>query len=391
MKHVLLALAFLLVLPVVSAVSISPGVVDLEVDGPVNEEFQISITNSDNDYVDAVVNKTGSLAEYITIEETEFELEPRERKRITISLDIPEGEELFGKQTSRIRAKTLDTSGEGFIQVQTRVATRLEVFFPYPGVFLEIDDFGAHSAEVGEDVTATWDVRSRGEQGTNYDWVLNVEQDGEVVDEIRGSESIGGETTESFSETIQTSQFGEGDYRIELAISYEDREDQSFDTFRVGRAGVDLLTFYPKEFEAGSVNRVRLGTKNMWPNTLEEVYAAIRVEDMITTTNTLDELRGADDRMRGQHNFEHFLDFTDFAPGEYEAQIEFRFQSGGESGTSSYTRNITLVEELDSPAKTGQESLEGMDPLVMFLLIISTIVTLFGVGALFMLYKKKDE
>lgn len=390
-RYLLVMLSVIFIVPSVYAVSISPGMIDVAGDeGGLEDSYTIRVTNP-GDATVMIMNYTGPLSKYMELDMMRFNVSKNERREVTLTVDIPDNHGLVGPQNNLVRAQTQDVSGGGLIQVQTSVATRFEVFFPYPGRYLEIDDFKVSSVEIGEDTSVSWNVINRGEETSNMEWELSVRNDGQVLYTSSGSTSIEGERSEDFSENIPSSQFNLSEYDVDLVVEYEEDIVDESDSFRVGEAGVDLLSFYPKTFQAGIVNGVKLGTSNQWPNPLDNVRASIQIDDYITTTPTLEELKGVDDKLNGQHNFAHFLDLSEFEPGEYEAKITFRFESDGEPDSTSYTRNITLVEELDSPnqPQNSQESVNN--PIIMFLIIITVLITLFGLAAIFMIYGKNKK
>ena len=360
-KHLLVGIVVLLLLPTVAALSISPPSQTYETSDGLEEAFDFRITSSSDVEENISINVTGELQEYITVESNSIVLEPNERRTLSVNISIPDDVEMNGRKTGNIRVRSLSTEGSGMITIQTELVASIDVIYPYPGKFVDITQVEIDSPEQGNNASLTYTLKSRGDEQVEVTPSFSImDRDrNQVKDLALPSHQL--QPSETITETVslETDELQAGDYLGDFQINFEDGSQTERVSFLVGERDIDLLSFYPETFEAGTVSPVKVGVKNTWTQDLSDIYAEIRVGDNTMTTPTLDELEAEND-----HMFQHYLDTNGVEPGEYEATVDLYF----ENSSSTHTRTIEVKEQVQG-APTTTSSWNNTYGIVVLLIV----------------------
>ena len=360
-KHLLAGIVVLLLFPTVAALSISPPSQTYETSDGLEEAFDFRITSSSDVEENISINVTGELQEYITVESNSIVLQPNERRTLSVNISIPDDVEMNGRKTGNIRVRSLSTEGSGMFTIQTELVASIDVIYPYPGKFVDITQVEIDSPEQGNNASLTYTLKSRGDEQVEVTPSFSImDRDRNQVKDISlPSHEL--EPSETITETVslETDELQAGDYLADFQISFEDGSQTERVSFLVGERDIDLLSFYPETFEAGTVSPVKVGVKNTWTQDLSDIYAEIRVDDNTMTTPTLDELEAEND-----HMFQHYLDTNGIEPGEYEATVDLYF----ENSSSTHTRTIEVKEQVQG-APTTTSSWNNTYGIVILLIV----------------------
>ncbi|MBS3162309.1 hypothetical protein J4467_00100 [Candidatus Woesearchaeota archaeon] len=385
MKQIIFLVLGLLLLPCVSALLISPAI--LEVEYKDNVEFNVTIINDISQ--DIVVQVTfesyeGKIVytDYFEIEDyrtNKIEISGGESKILFFNMEMPELEQFGDVRFAVIRFYQVPLT-ESNMAATVAVLIPVETNIPYPDTYVKIDLEEPGVVQQGDDIVFSAVLTHLGQN---------------VIGEITGNFILSGENFQdevsisaldlflpSESQTVQanynTLELEPGKYNLSLSLSYDGlTKDSNAVKLIVGEESVEILDFNPKTLKGNSVNTATFTLFSYWVEDLDVDLGLDLVKDGSVVKSF--ELGGYTLPVNEEKTISSGIDLAGIYEGNYIARVNVNV--GDVEITNDF--EVTINNDIEYAPKKESK----------WLLYTSIILCLVAVG-LFVVYiikRKKDE
>ena len=301
---------------------VSPAIYEIDFVPGLEKSFKFNFVG-DNPNLEYVVNVTGDLAEYVSLDKYEYKGQAGE---VTAFLKLPQNIEVPGPHRIFVGALSkTDNSGRGgtSIGITTRVNGVIKVLVPYPGQYADLD-FQVNDANAGEKVAYKLIIYSRGKETIITQSRIEIYDSADKrvgVFDI-GSDIIPSTENVEINLDLDVSNLGSGTYKAVAIVSYAGEEKRADDTFRLGELFVDIVN-YTTEFDRDKINPIFIDIVSGWNDPIKGVFATGKVKgnnDVSFETPSLELRPWSEGRLIG------YFDTTSIEEDEFQMDLVLHYE-----------------------------------------------------------------
>ena len=388
-------LMFLVVVPSVSAIGITPGRTTIDFEPSLTREVGFTITNTENKNMNVAFTVQGDLKDYISIDSNVVSFSSGESsKAFSYGINLP-GSLSPGLHTANIIAVELpeDIDNPGMtIKATVSVVTQVYVYVPYPGKYLDAG-LDVVNNENNNLISFYVPLISRGDEA-----IEEVEADIEI---FKGTERITNVETNKLSINPQERKelsgtwnpnVLPGKYKAVAKIMYDGNVNLIEKEFSVGNESLGVLGISVNDFKLGEVARIRILVQNTESDPVEKAFANLNVYD--PELDQIANLKSENYQIPASSNKELIVywDTIDVQKGEYSSELKIDYDS------AFLSKNFKIDVSDDSMKFTGvgfviASDIDGKMNMIGFLGIIIGILVLINLAWLvrYMRNKKKSH
>jgi hypothetical protein len=356
---------------------VSPARTVVDFEPGLSREVTLSILNSQNNDMDAIISAEGELSEYVIFDTNSVSFTSDESvKPFTFRVKLPQNIEKPGDNDVNIVITEVPKStGKGATMIEARmsVVSQLRIKVPYPGTYAEGEFY---VSALNEDVTITIPVTNFGTEKVIAKANIKIFDDGGELEEIDANsiEIVRGDVGKIISHWSAPSK---GSYNALVEVDYGKVITLEKDFF-VGDVLVNVDDVSLGEFELGDVVEVDIVLESEWNDIVEDVYADVVVKDK--NGNEVNEFKTTSEDMGAlsKGTLKGYWDTTGVSSDVYELVINLNYAGK----TSEEIVSVDVEQELRSMP------LEFLRLNISVVLIAISIVILLIVGLLLFIRKK---
>jgi hypothetical protein len=264
----------------------------------------------------------GDLSEYVNISKSKI----NGSGYFDVVIKLPRHIEVPGSHYIYVGALDVSNLEEGTIGGRAGVEATIEIFVPYPGVYIE-SDFRVNNINIGENAEYEITLKNLGTRNVVIKPEINI-YEGSESKKIYSKELAGfileSKKDVTLKDFLQTSEISPGQYTIVASIEYENRTDKIRKEFRVGQFMVEILD-YSYMFEKGKISPFILDVESKWNSHINTIYAEIAITDEGKTLELI-KTSFTDLRPWERKNITGYLDTANLNPKRYIASINLFYE-----------------------------------------------------------------
>ncbi len=273
------SLFFLVAIPAVFAIGLSPSPIHIEYQPGKEEEFTFSIMNNQGNEVYAHLYASGEYASLLTFKETIIKIPAYQAYEVKAKIRFPEAILTPGPQHIKIgviEEPADNIQAQGVIP-KAGVETKLKFAVPYPGKYLQLR-LEVPSVNAGERLPVQLFIKSYGKETVErLSGSIALEAAQQVLKTIPVSlHEILPDEERSFQDFVKTEDMPAGDYMATGIFAYDRFQGFASTDFRIGTLYVNLTNF-TKTFERDTVAQLDLHIASRWNENIDDVYATIEI------------------------------------------------------------------------------------------------------------------
>ncbi|MCK5107223.1 MAG: hypothetical protein KAQ83_00695 [Nanoarchaeota archaeon] len=385
-----LTIMFGVMVNLVEAVGVSPAQRYINYKPGEEQEFKITIFNSEDKDFTAFVYMEGDLAEYVKLEDNYIEFKKGEKSKIVhYTFTCPENINKPGIHESELRVVEMPKEGvKGEVGVGTilTISSLIKLRVPYPNEYAEANLY-IEDAEVGENVNFLIPVFNYGANELN-DVYAKVEIYGATY------EKIGEVVTSSLNimpgkqEKLGVSwnaDVNQGTYKAVATIYYGGRNIKIEKLFDIGSMYIKINGIDVGEFVLGSVAKFDILIENIWSEEIKDVYADIIFKD--ETGNEENRFKTANINVESYENgiLSAYWDTTGIDVGKYYLDITLNYAG---KTSNSLIETFVNLDSITSNSLIGNVIKGNGNAKQINLLILGLIILVIVNVGWFMYFKK---
>ena len=309
---------------------------------------------------EARLSLEGELSEYATM------TDPSPDGKFYVTLTLPaelspgaHGMAVVAEEIPTVKASTM-------IATLTRVKVPIRIVVPYEGQYLELKEFHASNANIGQEANfKIWVINWGTEIVTDAKAKIDVyNPDGDFVSSVTTDQiQVNLEEEEQMNAFWDTTGMVRGVYSAIATITYSDNSKISDrEDFRVGELLVGILN-YTKTLEIGGVKEFIINVKSEWSGTISNVYGTVEIDGKEFKTTPVDLETFQTGKLVA------YVNTDDFEPKIYNGKITLLY--GEDRKTTVEDITVTFIE---APEEQKQTEFNMMYAVVIVLVIIIFIL-----------------
>jgi len=281
-KCAIIFILFLLVVPLVLAVGVTPGRKTLNYQEGMEQEIKFTVMNNENKELNLAIYARGGLAPYIEIPLEEVTLSKDEASReLTYKVKLPELTEP-GLHTAEIVIREI-TAGEGkeiMIGAMQAVITQLHVYVPYPGKYIvaRLDIVGG---KVDKKMLFFVPLTNFGEEDVNSAKaeIIIMDMYQKVINKVETDEQkVPGEGRAELSAQMDPSSLLPGIYRVIAAVTYDGFSATAENTFYIKDFLLIPLDISIRDFTLGEIAQLNILIENIGNVDIKDAYSLLTID-----------------------------------------------------------------------------------------------------------------
>jgi hypothetical protein len=336
-----------------SALGLTPAITKLEYKPNLNFSIIFNVMHASSNQV-LEISSDGSFKDYVKFDKTNI----TGSGSFNVYVSLPEKTNLYGvnKLYIIVKEKVKETVGIG---VAIELIGTIVITVPYPGKYLQINNFEIPDINSGEPLKVSFEVESLGDEKTEFDSYAEIYSQDKIIEKILFDKAII-ESREklNFKKTINKL-LKPGVYNSTLYVNYDSKFADSNLFFKVGTLYVTILD-YTKNFVKDKINEFRIEIESQWNNDLKNVYAEVNVSDLSGVfvdyfkTPSIDLYRWQKSTLKG------FFNCNNVSEGLYKAKITLFFD------------NLNVTKTVDINVNDSEKPF--FDKYIVVILLIVVIV-----------------
>lgn len=274
MRALAIFLCILAVIPVVSAIGISPTKATIDFVPYGEGAFDVLLKNNQNFEVGTDVEIKGNLAQYFSAENPD--INPRGTAAAEISWALPEDIPPGRHKQIVYFGENYFSEDEGFFGVRTRVGFVIYVWKPYPGRFAQISVHPT-SVPVGENTQVRVIIHSRGDQPISGDLEIFIEDpDGRLIDKIVQPDiMVDGNIEIDRYAQILSADWEPGKYLVRARYDYGDEVAEAENELKLGTRTVLINNITRSFYKDQNPNQFTVFLESMWNEPIGPISAEL--------------------------------------------------------------------------------------------------------------------
>jgi len=359
------------------------------------EEFTFGIfSNSGDTYAEMVVE--GTMAEYVTLSDTEFELSGGVRKNVVVTINYPSYNEIetYGRQILSISAIEKAAPGVGFSAL-TAMTGKIAIEVPTPGQYGKVEKFGVSSVQKGLDTEFSLEISNKGTEtlaGKTANVFLYSPTGEQLKDYTFNNLNIAPGETKKITEVIESRQYSPGKYTAKADFIFDSSKPKSTKEthFFIGSTDV-VLDSHTKLLERGTINKVQITLQSIWGSPLKGIRGSVNSNGHSENIPILDF------KPFGTTTIPVYIDVPKDATDIFTADLDLQVPIGdNEINEKTITLTFDVVDELPKE-ETDDTSKDDSDnnnisiskTALMIAGLIILVVGLIGLNVYFLVLRKK--
>jgi len=310
-------LIFLLLLPIVQAIGVTPSSENINFRPNLEKEipFNFFPTNSN---INISIQLSGDLVEYASLSKTQIS----GGETIIVKISLPsklEGGLHF------INVHGIEKpSGGGAIAASSGITVPIRIFVPYDGQYIE-SVLEIQNVNVNEEATVNIHVRNIGTQPVSelYSKILILNNENIVKDLTTKKTTLNTEETKTLTTKFSTNDLTQGPYKAIATIFYDKNKEIIEKEFLIGDLIVNVINYTKTAFEH-EISKFSITIESKWNNGIEEVFSDITIlkndQIILTTTTPTTSLNPWETK-----DLETFLELFNVDEGEYDLKIDLNY------------------------------------------------------------------
>jgi len=372
----IIPILFLLIMPLISSLGISPGRTTLNFEDSLEREVSVSVINTENKDMEVTLYAKGELKDKVELKEDKlFFSENEKEKTFSYNLKFPKDFELTpGLHTAEIVALEVpEGAGEegAVIGATVAVISQLYVHVPYPGKYI---DCSLDILEEEETVSFYIPITNRGKQNINsIESSIEIYSGTEVVKKIEIDPiSLESGRREELIAKWQDAEFG--DYNAKLTLNYDGNEKIIEKNFKVGTLKLEIEVITVDDFTLGEIAKFNFLVKNNWPEEIKDVSVQMIV--YAEEGNILADFKSVDYDIpaKSRTNIIAYWDTKKIEKGLYDSKVILIYEG------EEYERNVKIkvnensIEVLGLTGYVIEEGGEEFNLVNLLLIIVGLLI-----------------
>ena len=365
----------------VLSIGVNPGSQEVKYSKGV-KTFELDVLNTNSASIICKVSiASNDFGERVQLDRTEFRLLPSGIGTIKGTINIDDTLKP-GQNCVRYYIEEMPDEDVGMISARTAIISRICVFVPYPGKYIE-PKFEQQSAVENSFVYFTITLTSKGKDVINSA-VLNArvyDSNGNLVDELPLKNLEGLLSLEERSVPFKTTkELNGGEYTLKLLLEYDGNQDSFEYPLRVGTPEVEIKSTSEEIKLKNGIATYSITVKSLWNDVFNNVYGEIKIPAISSEgfkTSVSDLNPWAETELKG------YIDHPDIVPGTYDAVYTVYFAKGK---TKSLERQVVVIDasnEIEMPIETLSSAKVNVmfNPLGIGMMIFGLAIIIYVVFA----------
>ncbi|MBU1321653.1 MAG: hypothetical protein KKF46_04810, partial [Nanoarchaeota archaeon] len=308
----------------VNALKLYPG--KIEIDFEPNKLIESGVCFIPEGNAHIKILSAGSLEEYITIERDEIYV-TEDDNCVMYNISLPASFDRPGKHDHTISGTEIPAGEAGFV-IKVKINQLIIVHVPYPGKYLEINQFTAKNAEAGEPIEFTAPITCKGKETiNNIKGVIQIfDKDDQLIGTVNTNTVTNLKTTEK--ETLyavwDSGDNVQGNYKALLKVTYDGEVSEKKTEFKLGGLDVQLVD-YTKKVILGGIQSFYVSVESIWSENIPNARASVIVFDNQSTELTSFETLTKNLPAWNQAILQGYIDTNILGLGTYDAKITLFF------------------------------------------------------------------
>tara|TARA_Y100000310_G_C20700537_1_gene829402 strand:+ start:3093 stop:4325 length:1233 start_codon:yes stop_codon:yes gene_type:complete len=325
LKILVVVLMLIVSSSIISALGVTPAKKLFNYKEGAGYNYEFTVVNDLESPMRVSVDVSGSLADYVTLNNVLLDFAQGEReKKVTYKINPPKnllepGNNDIGFILTELPSD--DKTGT-FVGARLSLITIARIIFPYPGKYIEanLDIFEGDS---GGTVVFVVPVNSLGDDRINdARGTIEIYGPANKVVDIFDTSHVSleaGQRKELMA--IWSAMVEPGDYYAEVVVSYDGKKAQVKKDFIVGGTKIGVRDVSISDFKLGEIAKFEIVLRNLWNDAVDGVYAELQVYDsdgsLIGEFKTpTEDLKARDDK-----TFLGYWDTAGVENGKYKAKL----------------------------------------------------------------------
>lgn len=381
-KRLAIFIVLFLLLPTsVVSLGVNPGSQEIKYSKGI-KTFELDVLNTNSASIICKVSiASNDFGEKVQLDRTEFRLLPSGIGTIKGTINIDDSLKP-GQNCVRYYIEEMPDEEAGMISAKTAIISRVCVFVPYPGKYLE-PRFEQQSAVENSFVYFTIALTSKGKDVINSA-VLSArvyDSNGNLVDELPLKSLEGLQSLEERSMPFKTTkELQGGEYLLKLLLEYDGKQDSFEYPLRVGTPEVEIKSTSDEIKLKNGIATYSMTVKSLWNDVFNNVYGEIKIPAISSEgfkTSVSDLNPWAEAELKG------YIDHPDLIPGTYDATYTVHFAN---NKTKSVEKQVVIVDasnEVETPIETLSNSKANamFNPLGVGMMVFGLAIIVYVVFA----------
>jgi len=322
-RKFLIIFLLILILPTVSSIGISPSMIEIWYEPNKEFTFNYMIRTKEHESDVLAVYASGDLAENIILTESELQLEPEQWTDFTFDLKLPSTLEPPGLHVNKIGVIETYPESQGGVGVVAGVEMLIYVRVPFPGRYLNLNQFDVHAGEVNKPIEFIATVTNTGKENIDgAEAKMDVKgPDGSIVDSMKTeSVPITKKQKKSFITEWQTNK--PGFYSVSGMVVYDNNVlELEEKKFRVGELLLEITNTSAAPVKEGEIAQIQAQISSVWNTEIKNVYMELEVTDKNGMKIGESTSQTKSVRPWSTENFIIYWDTQDIEIGDYYGKI----------------------------------------------------------------------
>lgn len=323
MKKLLPALLLTLcLLPLTTAIGVSPPTGTIEFVPGASGEFDVRLSNSLDREIDTEVEISGNLAQYF--EATNPRIGARSSTAATISYNLPDDITPGPNYQYITWTEHYFDAQQGGVAARSAIQAKFSVWKPYPGRYAELRINPRHVPQ-GEETDIKITIDSLGDQPVTGDVVIKLRApDGTLQDTLYLRDvEVAGDDEFSRYVRVHSERYDPGKYEVDARFDYNSAVADAQGTLIIGTKSVDVLNVTRTFYKDKDVNRFEVEVESLWNEPLEVVSASMQLGASTGRTPAITLPPFSTKTLTGYWDTD-----TELAEGERPARVTASFSGG---------------------------------------------------------------
>ncbi len=383
---------------VVTAIGIRPARTHLEFETTQSLEDTFWVVNNDEREMSLRIDKTGELAEYVTIRETGLNFrEDTDALPIHFRIDLPNKIPPGESTAVIIVEESLPISSANTVSSRIILKHKIIVQGPYPDKFITVK-LNFHERE--DNIELVSEIENKGKNDLKEVQTIFYVNDKSNQQRIVETErdSLNTKEVTVLKSSVERELFDQGEYEVSSITVYDGDYMEVAEKMIIGKPEVDI-TYFDQFFTANQINEYNLELFNKWNKEVENVFVDVEIKK---DGEKVDGFRTKTVDIEGEtrKQIQDYFDGTDRDPDEYMFEMVVNFWDNVRMASKVF--EVTFLaeeefEEIDSNSLTGGSIVKDTTSTDIIQGIVwgSIAISLAGL-VLFLMYKygnkgKKEE
>jgi len=244
----------------------------------------------------SIISAHGELAKYVELSRDYISLDDSD-KSYSVRVVLPSSSEGLTPGTNQIKICIDDDLTEikkqGLFTLTTSACFPIKIYIPFPGEYLEIDNYVIPNVNTGENSVLSFDLWNRGKNNlhtVSYNFkIFNPLNNEILVTKSQSNIPVATQTRKKINLDLNTNTITSGYYNTSLIVNYDgDKSTEYFGTFNIGKLNVNVIN-YSNKFFNDSIQKFNIQIQSDWNDKIPNVYAEVNIlnETSKTSPSTL--------------------------------------------------------------------------------------------------------